>query len=142
MGKYSKINYDKLTELLEEFEFPYNDTLTEIFYRFSGNEPAPYSFYYKNDAGELTESSVYHVLSFNKHNDYVVQEVLENIVSPGDGEFYPFAVDDNGDYIGLFITDIGEELLQIYIADLDVRFEIVDERNMSLTLEDFLNGMR
>ena len=31
MGRYSKINYEKLTELLEEFEFPYNDTLTEIF---------------------------------------------------------------------------------------------------------------
>ncbi len=142
MGRYSKINYEKLTELLEEFEFPYNDTLTEIFYRFSNNEPAPYSFYYKNDANEMIESSVYHVLSFSRHSDYPIQEVLENIVSSGDGEFFPFAVDDNGDYIGLFISDLGEEILKLYICDADISFNIVNAYGQELNLEDFLNGMK
>lgn len=137
-----KINYDRLTELLEEFEFPYNDTLTEIFYRFSNAEPNSYDFYYKTDTNELTEDTVYHVLSFGKHSDYPLREALENIVAPDEGEFYPFAVDEHGDYIGLYITDLGEEEIRLYICDLDTTCQIVGLNNENLTLEDFLNGMR
>ena len=127
---------------LEELGFPYNDTLTEIFYRFSNNEPSPYDFYYINDVGQLMEDTVYHVLSFSKHSDNPVQEVMANIVSSGDGEYFPFAIDENGDFICLYITELGEEEIRLYFADLDTSCQIIDSYGNPIILEDFFNGMK
>ena len=138
--KYSGINYEKLLELLEEFEFPYNDTLIEILYKFDNTDISEYTFYYKQ-GNDVKKDVVYQVLTFNKYSKNNIIKAKSNINCDIEGEFFPFVVTEDGNYVGLFVSDFGEETVQLYNVEKEEVTQICGVDNKTLTLEDFLNGM-
>jgi hypothetical protein len=139
-SNYSRTNYSKLIEHLEELDFPYNDTLIEILYKFDETDNIDYSFYYAIK-DELIQDTSYKILTFNKHSQYNIATVMDDININDEGEFFPFLVTEDGNYVGLFISDIGEEKIKLYSFETEKLFQIYNENQEELTLEDFLNKM-
>ena len=123
---YSKKGYNKLINILEEYGFPYNDTLIEIFYQFGGLEINNFNFYFKNNNNEIIKDSINYVLSFNRKNSKTIVEVMDKLVGKIEGEFYPFAISENGNCIGIYLSEFEEEIIQVYIEEEDNLYRIID----------------
>lgn len=137
---YSGINYSKLIELLEEFEFPYNDTLIEILYKFDNDDNLEYTFYYKRE-NELIKDIVYKVLTFSKYSQYNIVKTMNDINIDIEGEFFPFIITEEGNYVGLFVSELGEETIRLYHSETQELCSVHNANEEDLTLEDFLNGL-